>query len=56
MEIKIDLSGVRICPYCLGSGELKAMQSLSTFNGGSIRGKDAMTKCKYCNGSGIKDY
>lgn len=40
MEIKIDISlkDINICPYCLGSGELKAMQSLSTFNGGSIRG------------------
>lgn len=37
MEIKIDLSGFNICPYCLGVGKLKAIQSLATFNKGSVR-------------------
>lgn len=53
MEINIDLSGLNICPYCLGTGKLKAMQSLATFNVGSIRGSDTKVKCKYCNGSGV---
>lgn len=53
MEIKINLSGFSICPYCLGTGKLKAMQSLATFNGVSIRGKDTTVKCEYCNGIGI---
>lgn len=55
MEIKIDtfLKGSIICPYCLGSGKLKTMQSIATFNGGSIRGKDTSVKCKHCNGAGL---
>ena len=53
MEINIDLSGFNICSYCLGSGKLKAMQRLTTFDGRSIRGKDKTVKCKYCNGSGV---
>ncbi len=53
MEIKIDLSGVRICPYCLGSGELKSMQSLAVIGRGSIRGADTKVKCKHCGGSGL---
>ena len=53
MEIKIDLSGVSNCPYCLGSGKLKAMQSLYTLKEGSIRGKDTTVKCTHCNGTGL---
>lgn len=52
MEIKIDLSGLSICPYCLGISKLKAMQSLATFDRGSIRGEDTTVKCRHCNGAG----
>lgn len=51
--MKID--NLNICPYCCGSGKLKAMQSVAVINGGSIRGKDKNVKCKYCNGTGIKE-
>ncbi|WP_297993994.1 hypothetical protein [uncultured Clostridium sp.] len=55
MEIKIDtsLKGSIICPCCLGSGKLKAMQSITTFNCGSIRWQDTSVKCERCNGKGL---
>lgn len=53
MEIRIELLKINICPYCLGTGKLKAMQSLATFDRGSIRGKDATVKCTHCNGIGV---
>ena len=43
---------IAICPYCLGSGELKAMQSMATFNG-SVRGYDVKIKCEHCKGNGV---
>lgn len=43
----------KMCPYCFGSGRLKAMQSMSTYGGGSIRGKDTQVKCRFCNGTRI---
>lgn len=48
MEIKFDFSlkDVGICPYCLGTGKLKAMQ---------IGGRDKEIKCKHCDGTGVKD-
>lgn len=55
MEIKIESLKINICPYCLGSGKLKVMQSVAVIGGGSVRGKDKKVKCSYCNGSGIKD-
>lgn len=55
MEIKFDFSlkDINICPYCLGAGKLKAMQSASVIGGESIRVSDTKAKCKYCNGSGV---
>lgn len=54
MKIKIEpLKEINICPYCFGSGKLKAMQSLAIIGGGSIRGSDTKVKCKYCGGSGL---
>lgn len=53
MEIKIDMSGFSLCPYCLGNGSIKVMQSMETYNRESIRGKDMAVKCKYCNGVGL---
>lgn len=53
MNIKINvLKDGRFCPYCFGSGRLKSMQSVATYGGGSIRGKDTQVKCKFCNGVG----
>lgn len=54
MEVTINISPTNICPYCLGSGKRKAMQSASTSNG-SIRWKDIEVDYKYCNGSGEID-
>lgn len=55
MEMKFDISlkDINICPYCLGSGKLKTMQSVAIIGGGSVRGSDIKVKCKYCNGSGL---
>lgn len=55
MEIKIQPIKINICPYCLGNGNLNAMNSMAVIGGGSIRGKGTKVKCKYCNGTGIKN-
>lgn len=34
-----------ICPYCFGTGRLKAMQSYMTYNAGTIRGPDTWVTC-----------
>jgi hypothetical protein len=49
---RCGLNPSNICPYCLGSGKLKAMQSAMTYDAGSIRYSDTKVKCSYCNGKG----
>lgn len=51
MEIRIDMN-IKPCPYCFGSGSLKAMQTVVA-DVGSIRGKDTQVNCKYCKGTGL---
>ena len=41
-----------ICPYCFGTGRLKAMQSYMTYNAGTIRGPDTWGTCPVCGGTG----
>lgn len=54
MNIKINvLKDVKFCPYCFGTGKLKAMQSAAIYGGGSVRGKDKFVKCEFCKGTGI---
>ena len=55
-EASIDINKYldNICPYCLGSGKLKIMQSAMTYDAGSVRLSDAKVKCNYCNGKGFK--
>lgn len=54
MEIKIDINTkVQPCPYCLGSGALKAMQSVAICEGWSVRGKDTQVECIHCKGTGL---
>ena len=58
MDIKIEIKApdvMDLCPYCLGSGKLKAMQSAMTYDAGSIRAKDTKVKCRNCNGTGFKN-
>lgn len=43
-----------LCPYCLGSGRVRAMQGYMTYDAGSIRGPDTTVKCSACDGSGVK--
>lgn len=45
----------KICPACLGSGKIKAMQACMTYDAGTVRGPDTKTKCPYCNGTGRRD-
>lgn len=53
VEIKIDpIDLCDVCPYCFGTGRIKAMQSYATYNGMSIRGQDTTVKCTACNGTG----
>lgn len=47
-EIKIGIT----CPYCVGTGKLKAMQSAMTFNGPSVRVHDTKVECSHCKGAG----
>lgn len=53
--ITIRMDNVKPCPYCFGTGKLKAMQSMATYNAGSVRGKDATVKCTFCKGRGVID-
>ncbi len=59
MSFKIDILANKInnsiCPFCFGAGKLKAMQSMATYDGSSVRGKDRQIECKYCNGTGIRE-
>ena len=58
MNIKIEIKApntIDLCPYCLGSGKLKAMQMAAVYGGGSIRVNDTKVKCKYCDGTGRKE-
>ena len=43
-----------ICPHCFGRGKLKVMQSVATFNGGSVRGQDKEVRCANCNGKEVE--
>ena len=45
----------KICPACLGSGKVKAMQSCMTYDAGSVRGPDTKVKCPSCKGTGRRD-
>lgn len=56
IEIKMNQDfPLNICPYCFGSGKLKAMQSAMTYDAGSIRYSDTKIKCSHCNGTGIEN-
>lgn len=47
-------STITVCPYCLGTGKLKAMQRAMISHTESIRIKDKEVKCKHCDGIGVK--
>ena len=54
MQIKIDMnSKIKLCPYCFGSGKLKAMQSVAVCRGVSARSEDIQVECKHCKGIGL---
>ena len=43
-----------VCPCCLGSGELKAMQSAIAHDGSTVRTNDTKVECNCCKGTGLK--
>lgn len=58
MNFKVDVlkdstRKIKYCTFCLGTGKLKAMQSVATYNAESVRGKDKQVKCRFCNGTGL---
>ena len=53
MKIEFEIKNIPICPYCLGQGKLKAMQS-AIYKNISIRANDTYIKCKHCKGTGLK--
>lgn len=58
MSIQDDIlkkiyENIKPCHHCFGTGKLKAMQSVVTGNGISVRGLDKQIKCKHCNGTGL---
>jgi DnaJ-class molecular chaperone len=56
INIKVDINypkEMRFCPYCFGTGKLKAMQNAMTYEGISIRVQDTFVKCSHCNGTGV---
>lgn len=42
----------RLCPKCLGSGKVRAMQAARYIGGPAIRVKDTTVPCGYCGGLG----
>lgn len=51
--MNIEIKNIQICPYCLGSGKLKAMQS-AIYKNKNIRANDIYIQCKYCKRIGLK--
>ena len=41
-----------VCPKCLGSGKVKAMQMARYINGPTVRVEDTRVACDLCGGSG----
>lgn len=58
MKVKAeDLSEFfrNVCPACMGSGELRVMQSYMTYDAGTIRGPDTKITCPFCKGTGKRN-
>ena len=56
-EIIINITPLKlenICWACGGSGKLKAMQSVMTYDARFIRAKDTTVKCPHCKGTGFR--
>ena len=49
----IDRSVLNICPFCFGTGKLKAMQMAMTYDGRSTRCRDTYATCEHCKGTGF---
>jgi DnaJ-class molecular chaperone len=52
MKIEINIP-LDLCHYCMGSGQLKAMQSAKILHSnGTVRVQDTELECPHCNGTG----
>lgn len=53
VTINLNLPDGRLCPKCLGSGKVKAMQAARYINGPTIRVEDTRVPCDMCGGCGM---
>ena len=51
--IKVAVHFGKLCPKCLGSGKLKAMQAAKYINGPTVRAADTTVPCDCCGGLGF---
>lgn len=50
--INTGITAGDVCPKCLGSGKVKAMQMARYINGPAVRVEDTRVACDLCGGSG----
>ena len=50
--INTGITAGDVCPKCLGSGKVKAMQMARCINGPTVRVEDTRVACDLCGGSG----
>ncbi|MGL4573058.1 MAG: hypothetical protein ACRCVJ_18605 [Clostridium sp.] len=55
IRINTDIGYIRpkYCNHCMGTGNVKAMQSACAYGKDSVKWYDTTIKCKFCNGKGI---
>lgn len=54
IEVSMDVKDLmdHWCPFCGGTGKVKAATLARTMDGGVVRGPDIKTDCIWCNGTG----
>ena len=50
--INTGITAGGVCPKCLGSGKVKAMQMARYINGPTVRVEETRVACDVCGGSG----
>lgn len=50
--INTGITAGDVCPKCLGSGKVKAMQMARRINGPTVRVEDTRVACDLCGGIG----
>lgn len=54
ITISMNCTNQNACPYCFGSGRVKAMQAYMAYGAGAVRGPDTIVTCSACHGTGIR--